>query len=796
MDQMAVDRNGPQAFILAPDSGRSAYHPENDQIWGLCLEASQTCPFYLHTTYQLRARSMRVFPNIIIGHHALTQTGDFRRLPTVTQYTPSYVEIQTEFTGGLHARFTAYLPEPDALVGTLEIQHSSPEPIRLACELGALLIPMGKGRPTQPMVIGGNHILEGQTEDIAPVLFMSSGPQGTSSPHPALRLSLTLDPGESKQLHWALVSKSSQQASLEAARHLAAPAWHKGAHTHIKDHQKQLIRTQTGESEWDAAFYFAQVNALTHLVNLGQGDLQGAFVRTRLPDQPPQRLGQTEVGSDLTLLDTLHLAEVLLPAHANQLAGLIDQFTARVDGQGCLPSNLHRTKSGGSIRESPLLASLYLACYEITADSGVLNQAYPHLSRFFEFGWWAGADRDPVDFPHWERPAQLQLQRGLFNFEALEDVGNGLDIRTAESPALAAMLYREALALQKIARILGDRAGRIKFGKAAKIIMEKMRTMWDNDRKIFTYLDRESHCAPDRELYYPGRIQPNLDIQKRFNQPQRLQIHLTARNQHNRDCVIRITGENLRGERIVEVIQPPHLRWLEEQAQITTQHLYTALKSVAFEGFNPDDHFLIKTADYTQADVTCLLPIWSGGASNEHITALLETHLDWQSPDLSAGIPETWRSDHPLPEGLPVQANILWNTLIINGIVNAGYSEVALGIFSNLMSTIIQGLKDFNGFFPAYTVENGLPAGKANSITGLAPLQLFLKIAGIKLISPEKVAIWGSNPFPWPVSVSWQGLWLRRDGLHTHIIFPDGTQYQSEVTKPLVITGTERQIGP
>ncbi len=791
---MAVDRNGPHAFILAHDSGRSAYRPENDQVWGLCLDASQTCPFYLHTTYQLRARSMRVFPNIIIGHHALTQPADFLRLPTVTRYTPSFVEVQSKFTHHLQARFSAYLPEPDALVGTFEIHNGGAEPIHLACELGALLIPMGKGRPTQPKVIDRNHILEGQTEDITPVLFMSSGPEGTSSPHPALRLSLTLEPGESKQLLWALVSGSSPQASLEAARNLAGPAWHKPAQIHIKNHQKRMICIKTGEPEWDAAFHFAQVNALTHLVNPGSEHHQQTFIRTRLPDQPPPRIGQTEVISDLTLLDTLHLAEVLLPAHVDQLAGLISQFTARVDDQGCLPSNLHRTKTGGKIMESPLLASLHLACYEISADSGFLNQAYPHLGRFFDNGWWQGADRE--GFPHWERPAQMQLESGSFNFQAQEDVGNGLDIRTAESPALAAMLHHEALALQKIARILGDWAGRIKYGKAAKMLQEKIRAMWDADRKMFTYLDRESHCAPERELYYPGLIQPNLDIHKHFNQPQRLQIHLTARGEHSRDCTIRISGENAHGERVIEVIQPPRLRWVGEKAQITTQHIFAVLESVVFTGFKPADRFLIETADYSQADVTCLLPIWSGGASREQVTAMLETRLDWLSPGLSAGIPETWRSDHPLPENLPVFGNILWNTLIINGLAGAGLPEAALGLFSNLMNTILQGLRDFNGFFPAYTAEEGVPAGKANSVAGLAPLRLFLKLAGIRLISPGQVAIWGSSPFPWPVEVRWQGLWLRREGGHTHIIFPDGSQYQSEATKPLVITGTERQVGP
>ena len=37
---------------------------------------------------------------------------------------------------------------------------------------------------------------------------------------------------------------------------------------------------------------------------------------------------------------------------------------------------------------------------------------------------------------HWEDTRQLQMDTGLFNFDIWEDTGHGLDIHTAESPAL------------------------------------------------------------------------------------------------------------------------------------------------------------------------------------------------------------------------------------------------------------------------------------------------------------------------------------------------------------------------
>ena len=48
------------------------------------------------------------------------------------------------------------------------------------------------------------------------------------------------------------------------------------------------------------------------------------------------------------------------------------------------------------------------------------------------------------------------MDTGLFNFDIWEDTGHGLDIHTAESPALLGMLLMEVKALVRIALLIGD----------------------------------------------------------------------------------------------------------------------------------------------------------------------------------------------------------------------------------------------------------------------------------------------------------------------------------------------------
>lgn len=787
MAQIAIDRTGPKAFILVPDGAFSAIDPENDQIWALSLDASESSPFHLHTTYQLRARSMRVFPNVLVARRRLIESDEFSLLPTVTQYSPAVLQIEYGFTIPLQVRFEVFIPESEVMVGTLTVTNSDGEPISCTLEMGATLVPMDQGTPTHPDAIGGNHLLSGQAEDLYPVLFMSGGPAATSNPHPALQIPLTLEPGRSESVHWALATKTSQIDSIKTARQWIAQSWHRAMQIQTKSHDKEMVFIKTGNPDWDAAFHLTQVNSLAHLITPNAQVNQPAFIQTRLPDQPKRNWDKQPDLVDLTLLDSLHLCQVLLPAHLEHLTRLVEYFATHVDDHGQLPIQSYQGRNGRKVNEPPLLANLCLMLYEINADKDFLTRVYPHLRRFFEAGWLKSTQQDHDHLPVWDSLLQLQLDAGLFNFDFWEETGKGLDIRTAESPALAAMLYREAYALNNIAHILGDRTARSLYAKWTGKLKEKIHTLWNEPHQLFTYQDVFTHQTPTRELYFPGRVQAEVIMPKQFTLPQRLQIDLISQSEHPPAPSIRIEGQDTDGKKITEIISHSDLRWVVNRAHVTTRQVFSALEAIHFEGFNRDDRFLIKTADYTQPDITCLLPVWSGGIHKDHVTRLVENLFDDQPPGIDSGIPETWRLLHPLPDSLRTPVNIQWNTLIIDGLAREGFSTESMQLFTNLMSVIIRGLKQFNGFYPLFDHETGVPIGAANTITGLVPIGLFLRIAGIKVLSPDRIAICGSNPFPWPIEVRWQGLWLRRDGAQTQILFSDGTQYHSQDTKPRIV---------
>ena len=70
----------------------------------------------------------------------------------------------------------------------------------------------------------------------------------------------------------------------------------------------------------------------------------------------------------------------------------------------------------------------------------------------------------------------------------------------------------------------------------------------------------------------------------------------------------------------------------------------------------------------------------------------------------------------------------------------------------------------------------------------MAPLGLFLETLGVRLISPTRVALSGSNPFPWPVTVKYRGLSVFRQSDKTMVIFPGGQTVNVNKPDPQVVS--------
>jgi hypothetical protein len=471
-----------------------------------------------------------------------------------------------------------------------------------------------------------------------------------------------------------------------------------------------------------------------------------------------------------------------------QYADLLQNILSRQSEDGTLNSRRVTFAFSKPFRECPLLASQYLNLYERSSNLELLRIAFPNLCRSLD-PWLGGdaADAGPIHTT-WEDPRQLQMDTGLFNFDIWEESGHGLDIRTAESPALLSMLQLETSALARMAALLDDSDAAEKYQSLTETLADKIRGCWDERLHTFIYRDSQSGLTPDRELFYPGKVQKEIRIGKTFLKPQRLQLHLIAADDHTRACLIRLMGADTAGDPVEETIKARDVRWVMRRAHLTSQMLYSSIQTLTFDGLQPEDRFVLETADYAQPDITCLLPLLTNTPSAEMLTNLSTHHAGIPEEHAAYGLPETWRARHELPPSLPVRTNVLWTSLIIQGLIQTGQLELAAEVFTSLMAAISVGLAQHDGFFPFYNSKDGLPAGNRNALAGLAPVGLLLDLAGIRVLSPTKVILWPRFPLQKPVTVHWQGLSIYKDDSLAKVVFPDGTDYTGAIEEAVIIS--------
>jgi len=788
MQPHSLDQTNPNAFILVSEGEFSNCLPNSDQVWVLNLDTRDLQPFSLSTTYGLMAKSMHVFPGFIYENQHISKPDDFTKPPRVTCYTAASVQIEASYGNHFEFTFTCYLPEPDVLTGGIQIRNLKEKPIEITAQLAVKLVPIGKGQPLHPEKSGPNHFLAGKTDALEPVLFMTGGPTAINNPFPALKIQLNIQPHQSQDVSWVLVSKTTKTKGLEKARAMITNSWKDGFLANVKRSERENIQIKTGNPDWDAAFLLAQIHARTHFVTCVGAENKIKFIKTRLLDQSSVNQDHPSQSNILTNLELHHLCQVMMPGSVDLFADLLEkQIGNQLEIENAkAEENIFSARK--TINGCPLLATTVLEVYEVTQNLAYLKKLFPYLTQLFRS--WVSDQVSGDEKAHivWETASQLQIDTGLFTYDFWESCCKGLDISISESPGLYAMLYREAKALYEISKILGERSQLRTFSRWKKELFKRLENCWQEEDGVYSYQDIQTHLSPERELYFRSPVKNRVEIRKRFTKPQRLQCHISSSDEHTRVCNVKITGRSIQGESLEEVIKSSDILWVFGRAHLTSDNIFSELTAISFDGLKPDDKFILETADFTQQDISCLLPLWADAGAEAHRQTLASSWLDSHKDAFSHGIPETWPGKGGLPENLPIMINVLWNTLIIEGFVKKGKSDAASILFASLMETILHGLGNYQGFYPLFDQKSGHPSGQQNAITGLIPLQLFLIIAGIKIFSPNKLAVWGNNPFPWPIEVNWQGLSFVKDNVHTSIIFPNGTTAYHDSGKPVLIS--------
>lgn len=795
MRQWSLYPNSNFLLVLAADARCSPASYSDDQSWELSLGSGEPPAISLRTTYGLRAPAMRIFPRFAEGDQLVSDPVEFARPPVLRCFHPGLARLEMSPFPDIDVMTEFWVPASQAIAGKVQFTNQSDQERTLRLEWAAILTP-NEGQRMAAEQIQATHVLCGQTENIFPLLFMTGGAQPGKGPYTSLVLEVVLKPGSSESVIWCHAALDSPQASFEMARRISALPWE--AHiTRLEMQDAGQVEIYTGNPDWDLAFALSQSIAHSLLIGPTVFLPHLSFVLSRQPDQGYSPRGDgadySHLWSGQTPLDTWYLASLLLPGSVDLLAGILRNFLSIQAEDGSIDWKPGLGGQRSRLLATPLLADLAWRCYEITQDHAFLGEVFPPLMRFLH-AWLSEAhDRDQDDLPEWDNTVQTGFEEHPLFSTWLGD-SLGVDIRTAESPALGAMLYRECGALLKMARVLGEEEHQSELQALLIGLHIQVEGSWNENQGIYYYRDRDSHASPHSEVLGSLRGSGELVLQRRFEQQARLMVRIQSNGETRPHPRIYVHGTSTSGQHRVERIDDDQLHWSLSQGILTGERPYTEIERVEVQNLLPNDEVTVATTGYDCIDQTQLLPLWAGIPADKRAAVLIEKTVT--NPDrfwMQFG-PPAYLDGHLVQE-MPASkdastamevvyhaVNLPLTTMVGEGLLRYGHRPAAAELVLRIMEGVVGGLQRTGVMRRLVNARDGSTSGEVNALTGLAPLGLFLDVLGVRFLSPDRVELDGFNPFQFPVTVKYRGTTVLRQRDKTVIIFPGGQTV--EVTDP------------
>jgi hypothetical protein len=791
MREWNLKAGDPISLTLAADIRLGPTDYCNDQIWELSLGGGEPPALAFQTVYGLRALNMRLFPRFTEGDITLVDPTTFHAPPVIHSFYPNFISLTLSPFPDIDVTAEYWVPGSQVVTGRLHITNRGSVTRQLNLEWASLLTPTAGGQRMAPFEMGASTVLAGQTSDLAPVLFMTGGPEVGKGPYPSLTKNLDLQPVSSRQLVWVLASLTDQEASYTCAQHAAASNWD-AEKAHIDLLNSSEIDIYTGDMDWDIAFAMSQKVAFGLLSGPTQHLPNPSFVLSRQPDQGYSPRGDGSDHNHLwngqTPLESYYLIDMLLPVAPEITKGIIYNYLTTQTEDGSIDWKPGLGGQRSQLCATPLLASLAWRIYQSTEDQFFLEEIYPRLVCFINSWFSTQHDRDSDGIPEWDHPMQTGFDDHPV-FAHWHTWSQGIDIHTAESPDLCAFLYRECQSLVQMGKLLGHLESEALIGTYLDKIKSAVEDSWDETMASYHYWDRDSHQISRGVMIGEHQGPGNLIIESHYPQPVRIQISLQVANEKIPHPRIFIHGITPSGQHLIEQVSFEKFHWYFGLGRATGERIYTDLEHVVIEGIGDEDLVTLQTATYEQLDQTNLLPLWANIPDQERAQNLVKKTI--MNPDLfwrPYGVRACAHSIEVNEEFNTSQSvHLPFNVLIGEGLLLYNYRSEAAELFTRIMNAIIKTLKRDGAFRRHYHAESGYGIGEKNALEGLAPIGFFLDTLGVRIISPIKVAIVGFNPFPWPVTVKYRGLTVLRQKDKTNIIFPGGQTVTVTDPDPQVI---------
>jgi hypothetical protein len=798
MKKWHLEADDPLSLRIAADARLCRVDYCDDQIWELRLSGGNPSALSLETTYGLRARSMRIFPGFVLGDRYIIDPEEFESPPVLRQFFPNYLQVEFSPFEDLLVVAEYWIPDSHTISGRLKLQNLGPRALRMRLRLHALLDPIEDSQALREVTAEGAAILTGQSGNLAPVIFMAGGAIGDSVTYPGLALEQLLAPGVPSLVRWAQAGHADQDQSFEWARKQASRPWD-GEIARLELVNASQIEVETGDEDWDAAFAFSQKVALGSFVGPTEQLPHASIVDVRAPDYGFSPRGDGRDYGAHWDGQSAHQVYVALP-HILPLApdlakGLIRNFLATQDAEGEVD---WRPGLGGQRSKTlsiPLLATMAWRIFEHTDDKEFLREVFPGLLAFHQAWFSERHDRDGDGHPEWDHTLQAGFDDWP-SFVRWRSWGGALHIGWAETPDLAAYLFREARALEEMALALGRDELLPEISAHRPQLSASMQASWNEEEGRYRHVDRDLHVSPKGRLLGRGKGEFELQIGELLDAPVRVLIRVFGPEGEAKGGTVYVHGRGRRGRHRVEPMVDEDFHWFWDQGSVTSEKIYAEIKRVEVQGFGNQFETEVWIGDYSRWDLTSLMPLWAGIPNEKEAGKLIRLALT--SPDhfwREYGLPRCSAIDPAYQEALKDECcgvSVFWNTLIGEALVEYGYLEQAAELMSRLMRSVVGSLREAKGFRQMYSPDQVLGFGERDHLAGIAPLHLLLQIIGLRLFTPHRLEVRGRNPFPWPVTVRWKGLEVRREGIQVQVQFPNGHVEVIDVDGTMLIEQEKR----
>jgi len=773
----------PVSLTIAADPRLAETDYLDDQIWELRL-GGEPPGLSLETSYGLRARMMRLFPSFQWFGRTRSDPAGFSEPPVLLQAYPNYLRLRCRPFDQLEVESEYWAYDSHTILGRLSLMNLSDEPQEHRLRLHALLRPAEGGQPMGERSLRGVTILAGQTENLEPMLFLAGGAVADTLVHPALAVGNRLLPGEPHRLLWVASGRPTAAAGFEVARQAAELAWDQET-GRIDRTNGGWVQVETGDPEWDAALLMAQKAGLAAFLSPTHHLPFASPVATRGVDDGYSAKGDgrdhAESWSGQGVFTAFSLAQQIQPAAPEAVAGLVRNFLYTQAARGAIDRKPGLAGQRTGDHCPPLLATLAWNLYRQTQSKDFLREVVDGLAEYLAVWFDPKRDHDADGMPEWDNPIQSGYPESP-TFIQWADWGQGLDIRLAECPDLAAYLARDLVSLIAIYEAL-DRSEAVPPLEARLSgLRQALGRAWSAPSAHWLPLDRDLHAAWDGKRLGKLKGAGPIAIGKKFDPEVRLVVQIKGPEEDAGRAQITIHGRGPKGQFRTERIERRQFRWYWQVGAVTSLNTFASIERVEIRGLTKAFRVEVRLPDSHRPDLTQWLPAWCQAVPEDQVTDSLDRLLSadtWWRPAGLPSVPAGSQDYHPEDRFETVGVRLLWNEMLGRALLADGRQEQAAQLVSRLMAACVNSLRTHNHFHAYYHPDSLEGLGPKGHVGGLAPLGLFLEALGVRLVNGRQVEVHGRNWFAWPVTVRWRGLAVHRptDG-PTQVELADGSQVE------------------